>query len=88
MLALLLDASCEALVIGASPNEIEQHGFPLDRCDLALIIEPTSISGALRQLIAACAGEVIAGVSAQNLERSALPSITLTVGAEVQRSGG
>ena len=35
--ALVLDASCDALVIGATATEIERHGLPLDRCHLALV---------------------------------------------------
>jgi cyanophycin synthetase len=35
--ALVLDAGCDALVIGATATEIERHGLPLDRCHLALI---------------------------------------------------
>lgn len=88
VLALLLDASCEALVIGTTPHEIERHGFPLDRCDLALIVDSASISTALRKLIDACANEVIAGVSNQNFDRSILASIASKVAENIQRQGG
>ena len=75
VLAMVLDASCEAFVIGAKPQEIERHGFPLDRCDLALIVEPTSISATMRKLIDACASEVVDDVTGQNFDDSALASI-------------
>jgi len=85
VLALLLDASCEALVIGATPQEIERHGFPLDRCDLALIVEPVSISADLRTLIDKCAREIIADVSSHNFDQSALPSIAMTAARTVRQ---
>ena len=34
--AMLLDPDCEALVVACTPEEIMEHGFPLDRCDLCV----------------------------------------------------
>jgi D-alanine-D-alanine ligase-like ATP-grasp enzyme len=36
--ALVLDPECEALVIGATAQEIEHQGLPLDRCHVAIIV--------------------------------------------------
>ena len=55
--ALLLDAACDALVIGTTAAEIEQHGLPLDRCQLALL-GATPLAPAVEALIAAHANEV------------------------------
>jgi D-alanine-D-alanine ligase-like ATP-grasp enzyme len=77
--ALLLDSSCEALVIGASPEEIERHGFPLDRCDLALLGESISLSAPLRQLVEDCSEEVIDGLNGQNINKLASASLTRVV---------
>ena len=55
--ALLLDPACHALVIGATLAEIERHGFPLDRCDLAVVAPGCEPTDALRRLIDRCARE-------------------------------
>jgi cyanophycin synthetase len=73
--ALLLDAACEALVIGTTPQEIERHGFPLDRCDLALVGAGAELPRAMRELIGACAGTVISDVSAETFDRDAEPAV-------------
>jgi hypothetical protein len=57
--ALLLDPSCEALVVSATPVEIERQGFPLDRCDLVLIIGAEPITQELRRLLEQCAPSVL-----------------------------
>lgn len=57
--ALLLDPSCEALVISATAAGIELHGFPLDRCDLAVLSASHPVSGPLLELIRQCAGTVV-----------------------------
>jgi cyanophycin synthetase len=64
---LLLDASCDALLIGLRPVEIEAHGFPLDRCSLALISAGTKLSAPLRKLIETCAGRLADTVSAASV---------------------
>ncbi len=76
VMALLLDPSCEALVIGAAPTDIERHGFPLDRCNLALIAEGVKLSAPMRDLIEKCADRVINEVNSQNLEPLAFSTIT------------
>lgn len=80
--ALLLEATCDALVIGASVQDIETYGLPLDRFDLALIVEPTSVSSGLRQLIGGCAGEVIDGLGPENFDMVAR-TIEARVGSKV-----
>ena len=85
VMALLLDASCDALVIGVSSREIDQHGFPLDRCDLALIAEPNSLSAQQRRLTENCAELVIDGVTGQNIEQGALSSVAIIAGEKHQR---
>jgi len=82
--ALVLDASCDALVIGATAQEIERHGFPLDRCDLALVCEAADAPAAMRELVDACAGTVVSGVSVRTLDGDALS----TIEAIASRSAG
>lgn len=62
--ALLLDPGCEALVIGTSAEEIDRHGFPLDRCDLALTAAGVALSGPMSRLLAACASHVLPAAEA------------------------
>jgi len=57
--ALLLDTSCEALVVSATAGEIEREGFPLDRCDLVLITDAGQVSPSLRRLLERCAPAVL-----------------------------
>jgi hypothetical protein len=85
VMALLLDASCEALVIGAPPQEIERYGFPLDRCDLAVISEATPVSQPLRELVEACARKVIPDVSSDNFDDNVLPAIVSAVDGITRR---
>jgi cyanophycin synthetase len=66
---LLLDASCDALLIGMTPAEIEAQGFPLDRCSLALVSAGTELSGPLRQLLEACAMRVENDVKAADIDQ-------------------
>ncbi|MEZ5563528.1 MAG: hypothetical protein R3F27_11305 [Gammaproteobacteria bacterium] len=61
---LLLDASCDALLIGVTPAEIEAQGFPLDRCSLALVSAGVELSAPLRQLVENCAERMAEVVSA------------------------
>ena len=86
VLALLLEPSCRALVIFASVEDIEKHGFPLDRCDLALIGGSCSAPTELGRLVASCADKVIAPVSSENFAAVALPSINATVDARMCRA--
>ncbi len=64
---LLLDASCDALLIGVTPAELEAQGFPLDRCGLALIGTGTELSAPLLKLVEACATRVASDVRAADL---------------------
>ena len=56
--ALTLDAGCDALVIATTPAELERHGFPLARCDLALLGADLALATPLRQLVEGCADAV------------------------------
>ncbi len=88
VMSLLLDGGCEALVIGASPGDIEQHGFPLDRCDLALIAEGTPVTDPLRTLIDDCAASTIDGVTESNIDARVLSAVVaILVGARAGRPG-
>lgn len=73
--SLLLDGGCEALVIAASPGDVEQHGFPLDRCDLALIAEGTPVTDPLQKLVNECAASTINGVTESNIDEKVLPAV-------------
>ena len=75
VIGLLLDPCCDALVIAATPAEIEQHGFPLDRCDVALILASTWITEPIRRLIESCAATVIDGVTEENMEAEVMPGV-------------
>jgi cyanophycin synthetase len=87
VLSLLLDGGCEALVIGASPGDIERHGFPLDRCDLALIAEETPVADPLRTLIGDCAASTIDGVTESNIDAKVSSAVTaILVGAHAGRT--
>ncbi len=55
--ALILDAGCDALVIGTNAAEIERHGLPLDRCHLALV-GAAPLSAALEALLVAHSAKV------------------------------
>jgi cyanophycin synthetase len=58
VMALLLDPACEALVAGASIGELERHGFPIDRCDLAVLADSDDGDDRIERLVRSCAGEV------------------------------
>ncbi len=49
--ALLLDPSCEALIVICTANEIRQRGMPLDRMDAGAWTEETEPDQALRELL-------------------------------------
>lgn len=57
--ALLLDPACEALALAVTPEGLEQHGFPLDRCDVALLARGTTVPAPLRALVESCAATVV-----------------------------
>lgn len=52
IMSLLLDPACEALVVSATQAELERHGIPHTRFDLALIAAPEEVSQPLRHLVA------------------------------------
>ena len=58
VMALLLDPACQAVVIGASIDEIERHGFPLDRCDLA-VVAGAALDDRIERLIRSCSTTVV-----------------------------
>ncbi len=58
--ALVLDAVCDVLVIGVSIDELDRQGFPLDRCDLAVIFDRMQVTDAQQRLINRCAARVLA----------------------------
>lgn len=80
VMALLLDAGCEALVISASPDDVERHGFPLDRCAVALIAEGAVVGKPLRKLIDDCADCTVEGVTEGNFDQRAAPTLTAALG--------
>lgn len=57
--ALLLDPACEALVVRATPEEIEQHGLPYAKFGLVVIGASTTISEDLAKLLAAHVGRML-----------------------------
>jgi cyanophycin synthetase len=56
--ALLFDPACEALVVSATGGELERHGFPLDRCNLAVLCGRDT-DAAIERLVGGCAGQVL-----------------------------
>lgn len=51
ILGLLLDADCEALVVGCAPADIEKYGLPHTRFDLAIIAGPEAVPEPVSSLI-------------------------------------
>jgi hypothetical protein len=86
-MALLLDAGCEALVIAVSPDEVERRGFPLDRCDVALIADGVVVGEPLRKLIGDCAACTVDGVTGRNFDQQVVPTLTTAL-REPRRGAG
>lgn len=61
---LLLDASCDALLVGMTLAELEAQGLPLDRCSLALVGAGTELSAPLRKLLEGCSGRLASDITA------------------------
>lgn len=61
---LLLDASCEALVIGMARAELEAQGLPLDRCSVSLVAAGTELSASLRKLLESGSGRIASDITA------------------------
>lgn len=57
--ALVLDPACGALVVTTSPNEIERHGMPLERCNVVLLDAEAAIAAPIERLITSCADVVL-----------------------------
>lgn len=64
VVAMVLDPGCTALVISATADDLRQHGFPLDRCDLAVVSESAGLSPALLGLVRDCAATLVTGLPA------------------------
>ena len=69
---LLLDTSCDALLISTTAEEIEAQGFPIDRCSLAVVSAGVELSASLRKLVEACAGRVANDLTAADAGRMLL----------------
>ncbi len=82
--ALVLDASCEALVVAVTAAELEAHGFPLDRCDLALVCEEAGLSAPLEQLVGACAARVIRPAAPDDIDAGCQSAIADVLRARPQ----
>ncbi|MBL8908217.1 MAG: hypothetical protein JNM20_16210 [Rhizobiales bacterium] len=52
IMSLLLDPACEALVVNATVAELERHGIPHARFDLAAIPAPAEVPSPIRELLA------------------------------------
>lgn len=64
--ALLLDPACEALVVRATPEEIEQHGLPYAMFRLVMIDNPIILSEGLERLLAAHGGSILRAGAAES----------------------
>ena len=73
--ALLLDPACDALVIGVSMAELERHGFPLDRCDLAVLASGSDATAPLLGLVRCCALQLVVAQPGQSLDALASASL-------------
>jgi D-alanine-D-alanine ligase-like ATP-grasp enzyme len=51
---LLLDPTCEALVVACTPRELFKDGLPLDHCNLCIIEPQVRLPGPLRGLLEQC----------------------------------
>lgn len=69
---LLLDTSCDVLLISTTPEEIELQGFPLDRCSLVLVSAGVELSVPLQKLVETCAERVANDVTAADIGRRIL----------------
>jgi D-alanine-D-alanine ligase-like ATP-grasp enzyme len=56
---LLLDPTCEALVVGCTPDELLKQGLPLDRFDLCVIDSNVTLWPQLRGLLEQHSGRVL-----------------------------
>ena len=63
--AVLLDPTCEALVVACTPEEIIHQGLPLDRFDLCVIEPQTNLWERLRSLLNQCSKRIVENVPAE-----------------------
>lgn len=59
VMSLLLDPACDGLVVTATHAELERHGIPHARFDLALMAAPEAVPQPLRELIATHAKSIM-----------------------------
>jgi cyanophycin synthetase len=88
--ALLLDPTCEALVIACTPEEIIKQGLPLDRCNLCVIESQVKLWEPLRRLLEQCSDQIIVLVphaDALNVALATMEELVIDV-AESRTHGG
>lgn len=73
--ALLMDASCEALVVSCGAEAISAHGLPHTRYDLALIAEGTELPEDVLTLVKNNAKDTVVGVTTGGSQQSVLSSV-------------
>jgi cyanophycin synthetase len=65
VMALLLDPSCEALVVALTQEEIVKDGLPVDFCHLIVVDERDKIPKALFELLRLCSFQIVEKASIQ-----------------------
>ncbi len=80
ILSLLLDASCEALVVACTADEIAEYGLPHTRYDLALIGTSDSLTDNLRELIEENSSRMIDDVTVEKLGEVVQPLLARIMG--------
>ena len=78
-MALLLDPSCDAVVIAVTPEQIEHHGFPLAPCEMAWVGGGASMPAGMAELVESCAVEVRRGSPANDLDEEEIQIIVSAV---------
>jgi len=75
ILGLLLDSTCEALVVSCTPNHIVDFGLPHTCYDLAIVGASNVLNDDLRRLVKANSSQMIDGVTADMLDKTVRPLI-------------
>ncbi len=75
VLSLLLDSTCEALVVACTPDEVAEYGLPHTIYDLALIAKSESLAAGIRQLIENNSSQMKEGVTMKTLDKVMRPLI-------------
>ena len=57
--ALLLDPTCEALVVACMQEDILRGGYPLDVCDLCIIDPQVNLTDSVRAVLTQCSSRVV-----------------------------